>query len=105
MKIRMDKDIVTFTPEHAAEKAELITQNDTLLTEKRVANANIYLLRNEQGQDNEDFTSQMSFDELEHTYNAFKKFYKEQWKLTKKGIRKELLKSTGTEKNGGSNES
>ena len=90
---------------HAAEKAELIARNDTLLTEKRVANANIYLLRNEQGQDNEDFTSQMSFDELEHTYNAFKKFYKEQWKLTKKGIRKELLKSTGTEKNGGSNES
>ena len=47
----------------------------------------------------------MSFDELEHTYHAFTKFYKEQWRLTKKAIRKDLLKSKGAEEDRGSNES
>ena len=84
----------------AAEKADLLAKNDTLLTEKRLANASIYALRNEQGLKNGDFTSQLAFDELEHTYQAFTKFYKEQWKLTKKAIRKDLLRSKDTEEDG-----
>ncbi len=76
-----------------AEKMALLREKDNLINEKRLANANIYLLRDQQGQENQDFTKQMSFDELEHTYYAFKKFYKEQWKLAKKAIRNDLLKS------------
>ena len=73
------------------EITDLTRENEQLLSDKRVANANIYLLRDEQGKENEDFTSQMSFDELERTYLAFKKFYKEQWRLTKKAIRADVL--------------
>ena len=89
----------------AAEKATLEAEKDTLLTEKRVANANIYLLRHEQGHENEDFTSQLAFDELERSYHAFTKFYKAQWKLTKKSIRKDLLKSKGSGENGSADKS
>ena len=89
----------------AAEKADLLAKNDTLLTEKRLANASIYALRNEQGLKNGDFTSQLAFDELERTYQAFTKFYKEQWKLTKKAIRKDLLRSKDTEEDGSAGKS
>ena len=89
----------------AAEKADLLARNDTLLEEKRLANANIYALRNEQGLKNGDFTSQLAFDELERTYQAFTKFYKEQWKLTKKAIRKDLLRSKDTEEDGSAGKS
>ncbi len=41
---------------------------------------------------NEDFTSQEGFGELERQYNHFKALFKEQWKKTKKGIRKEYLR-------------
>jgi DNA repair exonuclease SbcCD ATPase subunit len=83
------------------EIADLKQENERLLRDKRVANANVYLLRDEQGKDNEDFTSQMSFDELERTFQAFKKFYKEQWRLTKKTIRADVL---GKSKEAGADE-
>ena len=89
----------------AAEKADLLAKNDALLEEKRLANASIYALRHEQGLKNGDFTSQLAFDELEHTYHAFTRFYKEQWKLTKKAIRKDLLRSKETQDNGGEGKS
>jgi hypothetical protein len=80
-----DKEFKKAAESHNEEKERLVI-------EKRVANANIYLLRNEQGTETEDFTQRMSFDELEHTYIAFKKFYKEQWKKTKKSIRASVIK-------------
>ena len=102
---RQKREIQAAADQFAAEKADLLAKNDDLLNEKRVANANIYLLRNEQGRENEDFTSQLAFDELERTYHAFTRFYKEQWRLTKKAIRKDLLRSKGTGENGGAGES
>ena len=81
----------------SAEKETLEAEIERLTTEKRVANATIYQLKAEQGLENPDFTSQASFDELEHTYHAFTKFYKEQWRLTKKSIRRDLLKNKGSE--------
>jgi hypothetical protein len=38
-----------------------------------------------------DFTSKERFDELEDEFMVFNKFFKEQWQMTKKEIRKELL--------------
>ena len=89
----------------AAEKAALEAANDALQDEKRVANAKIYLLCDEQGKENEDFTTQTGFDELERTYHAFTRFYKEQWKRTKKSIRKDLLRSKGSGENGSADKS
>ncbi len=39
----------------------------------------------------EEYTSREGFDELEKQYNYLKALFKEQWKLTKKGIRKKYL--------------
>jgi chromosome segregation ATPase len=98
-------DMERAADEFEKEKAELLKENERLVEDKRVANANIYLLRGEKGQESEDFTSQMSFDELERTYHAFTKFYKEQWRMTKKAIRKDLLKAKEAKKDGDANES
>ena len=102
---RLKNDMREAADQFAAEKAALEAANDTLQDEKRVANAKIYLLCDEQGKENEDFTTQMGFDELERTYHAFTRFYKEQWKRTKKSIRKDLLKSKGSGENGSADKS
>ena len=79
-------------------KIELLSkENNELLAYKRVANAHVYALRNQKGEDNGDFTTHQSFDELERTYNEFKAFYKKEWAKTKKSIKKQLLKSADTD--------
>ena len=37
----------------------------------------------------DDFTEQDKFEEIEHQYNVFKKFFDEEWRKTKKRIRRE----------------
>ena len=39
----------------------------------------------------EDMTDKERFEELENEFEAFNKFFKSQWKMTKKSIRKELI--------------
>ena len=46
----------------------------------------------------EDYTSRERFLELEAQYEAFHEYFKEQWKLTKKQIRKEILWSKNNKK-------
>ncbi|MGN0818611.1 MAG: hypothetical protein ACI4L9_06545, partial [Candidatus Coproplasma sp.] len=41
----------------------------------------------------DDFTSRESFDEIERQYEMFTKFFKEEWRKTKKRIRKEVFKA------------
>lgn len=80
------------------EKNKLLTEEkNKLISDKRVANAHVYALRNQKGEDNGDFTSRQSFDELERTYQEFKAFYKKEWAKTKKSIKKQLLKPVNTE--------
>lgn len=40
---------------------------------------------------NEDYTSREKFLELEKQFNAFNRYFEEQWKMTKKQIKKEIL--------------
>ncbi|MDE6105447.1 MAG: hypothetical protein K2G38_07190 [Clostridia bacterium] len=40
----------------------------------------------------EDFSTEAKFDELERQYKAFKAFFKEEWRTAKKHIRREILK-------------
>lgn len=44
----------------------------------------------------DDFTSEEAFNELENQYNTFRKFFKSEWKKTKKKIRDELLRARKT---------
>jgi len=60
--------------------------------EKALAEARCYAVLRQNGSAPErDFTSKEAFDEVERQYLAFKAFYKEEWKKTKKRIRKETL--------------
>ena len=41
--------------------------------------------------DDDTYIDKESFDELEREYEAFTKFFKSQWKKSRKNIRKEML--------------
>ena len=68
------------------EKLALARQRDFALAELRS-------IRIENGLivPTDDLTSKERFEELEREFEAFNRFFKEQWLLTKKAIRKELL--------------
>lgn len=63
-----------------------------MLEEKQFIEAQLHILRVEQGRttDEYDYTSKERFEELEHQYRAFKKLFKKEWNKTKKRIRAEL---------------
>lgn len=73
-----------------------------LTSEKDLAFAELRALRIEHNLINplEDFTSRERFAELEHEFEIFNKFFKEQWALTKKSIRKMLLWTKEEKKQG-----
>ena len=63
-----------------------------LRKQNRLVTARYNAMRFEQGlTEEEDFTSQEAFDELEHQYNTFKSFFKEEWKKSKRRIRRETF--------------
>lgn len=74
---------------------KLTSERDALLKEKRIMTAQLYALRAEKGvkASEEDFSSKDNFDELEREFEIFKKFYQDEWKKTKKAIRKTVLKA------------
>ena len=73
--------------------SELRAMCEKLEKEKRIMTAQLYALRVEKGVNvsENDFTCQENFDELEHEFNTFKKFYQEEWRKTKKSIRKTVF--------------
>ena len=64
-----------------------------LLNDKyNIAMAQVHALKFELGKENnEDFTTREGFLELEREFEFFNKFFKKEWKNTKKAIRKQLL--------------
>ena len=75
------------------QKKALLEKQAQLIDDIRVLNARLHALRWEHGfmTENDDFTTKESFEELEHTLEVFKKFYKKEWSKTKRAIRKEVL--------------
>ena len=68
-------------------------QYDDVSAEKLLTEARLKATRAANGlMSDEDFTDRVRFNELEREYTAFMKFYDEQWRKTKKKIRKEALK-------------
>ena len=61
--------------------------------EKLLSDARMNALKREYGvfTGKEDFTSRESFNEIEKQYQAFRSFFKEEWKKTKKRIKNEIL--------------
>lgn len=68
-------------------------KEEKLISEKELAIAELRALRLEHNliSPAEDFTSKERFMELEKEFEIFNKYFKEQWELTKKSIRKALL--------------
>lgn len=67
--------------------------------EKILADARLNALKKEYGElSGEDFTSRENFNEIERQYNIFRSFFKEEWKKTKKRIKREVLRGGKEEK-------
>ncbi|MBO5682820.1 MAG: hypothetical protein J6S10_02480, partial [Clostridia bacterium] len=62
-------------------------EHTAMLQDFRLANARIKAL----GGITDSYTDRESFNELEREYNAFTQLYKQQWKKTKKDIKKQHL--------------
>ena len=108
---------------YAEEKAELIAEcdvkiklkddevagvraeNQAILEEKALSDGRLNALRSKYGLFTraDDFTSEAAFNEIETQYNAFRTFFKKEWKKTKKRIRKETFakKDADSERGGG----
>lgn len=77
----------------AAAVREAKAEADRLRSIKEINDGRFNALRFSQGlmTDADDFTSEEAFDEIEKQYEAFKKFFKGEWKKAKKKIRAEAL--------------
>lgn len=77
----------------AAEMKALSTQYETLKEEKSLLAARYKSLRLKYGESvaDKDFTTKEGMDELESELKAFKNFFNEEWKKTKKRIRQDML--------------
>lgn len=83
---------VLFQLEQASQENENLKKEHTALLEERlISNARIKAILSATGELADDYADQVSFDQLEREYEAFKRFYKRQWKQAKRKIRKKLL--------------
>ena len=72
---------------------ELLGQYHALEDQNALLRAKCEALRRESGKPSEaDYSTREAFSELEHMYELFTALYKDEWKNTKKRIRKDLLK-------------
>ncbi|MGN0819167.1 MAG: hypothetical protein ACI4M6_02050 [Christensenellaceae bacterium] len=75
------------------EMQQLKAENERLKNERIIAVAELNALRQKNGltTNAEDYTSKERFDELEEEFEAFFALFKDQWKQTKRRIRREIL--------------
>ena len=80
--------------EREEEITSLEERCNDLENRRRVSDARLTAIRSEHGLlgENEDFTSEKSFEEIEHQLDVFVAFFKKQWGITKKTIRKNAFK-------------
>lgn len=68
-------------------------ENRLLVDLKQLSDGRLNSLRHQYGlmTEADDFTTENAFNEIENQYNAFRRFFKGEWKKTKKKIRAELF--------------
>lgn len=76
-----------------AQAEKLLREFEALTEQRDLCQAQIKALRLQQGEqvNEEDFTDQKQFEQLEKEFEAFAKFYRRNWNKTKKKIRSQLL--------------
>ena len=74
--------------------AALEAEKQSIIDARRLAEARLIAIRKEHGLKAApfDFTTEASFQELEHQLDVFEKFFFSEWKKTKKSIRKNVIK-------------
>ena len=74
--------------------AALESERQSFIDARRLAEARLIAIRKEHGLKAApfDFTTEASFQELEHQLDVFEKFFFSEWKKTKKSIRKNVIK-------------
>ena len=87
-------------------RAETLAQIEGCNRRAALIAARYNAMRHEAGlmTDADDFTSEEAFTEVEQQYYTFKKFFKEEWKKTKKRIRSEVFASLRLPRAGGGDE-
>ena len=75
------------------EYSQLQESRDKILNDYRITEARLIAMRREQGlgENGKDYTSKEAFMELEHQLDVFYAFVSEEWKRTKREIRKKAL--------------
>ena len=78
----------------STKNTELSAQLDTEVRERRFIKAQYLALKRETGRltEEDDHVTQITFDELQRTYEQFKKFFGEEWQKAKKQIRRDAFK-------------
>ncbi|MGN0813802.1 MAG: hypothetical protein ACI4MH_01045 [Candidatus Coproplasma sp.] len=86
-------DIGKESAKHQSEIAQASEKYNKLDERYALLSAKYNAIRREHGllTDKDDFTSKESFNQLERQYHIFTKFFKEEWRKTKKQIRKEVF--------------
>lgn len=84
---RMEQQRQQLTQELEQQKQQFLREYEDLAEKYRLARARSRQLSSEDGE----CCTKEAFAELEQEFEAFRRFYEQQWKLTKKQIRKEKL--------------
>lgn len=89
MKTDYTEKITTLT----AKNKDLSTKLDTETRERRFLKAQLLTLKKETGKltSEDDHITQLKFDDLQHTFETFKEYYKLEWKKAKRHIRRTIL--------------
>ena len=74
--------------------AELGAKLEAEIKERRYLKAQYLALKTETGRltEEDDYLTQLEFDELQHTFEVFKKFYRVSWRKAKRHIRREIFR-------------
>ena len=77
-----------------AQKTELSAKLEMEILERRYLKAQYLALKQETGRvvSEDDHLTQLKFDELQHTFEVFEAFYKQEWEKAKRHIRHDIFK-------------
>ena len=99
-KSSYDAEILRIQSEHEQQLADIELKNQELaaklekeINDRRYLKAQYLALKKETGKlsPEDDHVTQLEFDELQHTFELFEKFYESQWKKAKRYIRKDVF--------------
>ena len=94
---RMKTDAESTASMLKSANADMAARLEEEIKQKRYLKAQLLALKKEVGRltKEDDHITQLKFDELEHTFETFKKFYKAEWAKAKRAIREEVLRKKG----------